>query len=299
MNNVTITGRAIKVNPAKEFTDKAGNRSLVAGLIMADKGGEIRVVLWGDLAGLVVQGKIKRGGIIRVHDGYVKEDLGGKTELHVGRKGRVEIEPRDVVEKDFPDKPSKPMKISEIKTEMFEVDIIGTVKTVNATRVVKTKDGKDVKVSSLILEDDSGATVRVVLWDDKTSSVENVKKGDNIDIASGRVRYSNNGEIEVHIGSGASVKVTPSSSAITGGGNSQITRIDQLKPGMRDFSTEGVLVGGPQFREFVRNDGTTGKVLSFELSDGTTSIRVVGWEETAENLGTSRRETQSGSTMQT
>jgi replication factor A1 len=284
MSNVTITGRIIKVNPIREFTDRTGNKSFVSNVVIIDKSGEMRVVLWGDVANLVRDNRIKQGGIVRVHEGYVKEDLQGRTELHVGRKGRIEIEPQNVAKFDFPDRSGKPNRIAELTADMVEADLAGRVKAVNPAKVVRTRDGKNVKLSSLVVEDESGATVRVVFWNDKVTSMENAKRGDNIEVVSGRVRVNKNGEIEVHVGSAAAAKLDPAHSGIISSATNNLTKIIQLKPGILNFSTEGVVTGNVQFREFTRIGGTAGKILSFTLADDTSTVRAVAWGETAERL---------------
>lgn len=87
MSNVMITGRISGVKPAKEFADKSGGKGVVANLTMADRSGEMKVVLWGEAAKPVQNNTIEAGDIVRIHNGYIREDLAGRPELHVGRRG--------------------------------------------------------------------------------------------------------------------------------------------------------------------------------------------------------------------
>ena len=286
MSNITISGRITKINPIREFTDRMGNKSFVCNAVIADKSGNMRVVLWGDMANLVRDDKIKVGTIIRINGGYVKEDLAGRAELHVGKKGKIEIEPKGITQLGFPENSGKLKRVAELKTDMVETDFVGMIKEISPPRVTKTKDGREVTVSSLIVEDASKATVRIVFWNDKVSSMENTKKGDTIEVSSGRIRLNKYGEIEIHVGSGSTTNVIPSNSESALTEIPLARKISQLELGVQNVPIEGIVAGVPTFRLFSRNNGTNGKILSFTLSDGTSTVRAVAWGETAEELRT-------------
>jgi ssDNA-binding replication factor A large subunit len=283
MSNVTITGRIGKVKPLREFVDKSGNKGVVANLTLVDKSGNMNVVLWEELARPIQDNRATEGSIIRIHNGYVREDLGGRVELHVGKRGQLEINPPDAKENDFPRQAMKTMKIRDLTADTTEADITGTVKEVYQTRVVRTKDGREAKLSSLIIADETGEKIRVVFWNDKTALTENIRSGDVLEVISGRIRVNRNGEIEVHINSSSTIKANhlrrridePSTKDVPEGG--QATR----RPA---YPVEGIILQEPNFKEFTRSNGEIGKILSFILSDNKSSIRVVAWDENAEKL---------------
>ncbi len=284
MNNVMITGRATMIKPIKEFIDKNGGKGIVANLAIADKSGKIKVVLWGETAKPIQDNNIGEGSIVRIHNGYVREDLAGRTELHVGRRGHIEVNPADIKEQDLPDNSKKFTEIRDLTVDMAEVNVTGVVKTVYATRIVKTKEGRQAEISSLIITDEMNANLRVVFWNDKTPLMENIRKGDVVEIFSGRVRINRNGEIELHVDSTTNVKVYPAHAEIDHKTREVTHRIIEVKPELASFSTEGIITEQPNFREFARADGGTGKILSFVISDDSSSIRVVAWGEHAEKL---------------
>ncbi|RLI47278.1 replication factor A, partial [Candidatus Bathyarchaeota archaeon] len=84
LNNVTVMGRVIRVYPVKTFTRQNGTEGKVARLLIADKTGTLRVVLWDEKTSLAESDGIEQGQIIKVSHGYVREGLDGKLELHVG-----------------------------------------------------------------------------------------------------------------------------------------------------------------------------------------------------------------------
>ena len=112
MNNITVTGRVMKIYASREFV-RDGKQSQVVSLLLGDKTKEIRTVLWGDHA-LNVD-KISRGTVLRILSGYVKEGLKEETELHVGYRGRIIIDPEDANAADFPLVKEFSHKISELE----------------------------------------------------------------------------------------------------------------------------------------------------------------------------------------
>jgi len=91
LNDVTVTGKVSAVYPPKTFTRRNWTEGKLASIIVADKSGILRVVLWDDKVELVESGKIQREQTIRISHGYVREGLDGKPELHLGQRGSVEV----------------------------------------------------------------------------------------------------------------------------------------------------------------------------------------------------------------
>jgi replication factor A1 len=284
MSNVTISGRITKIGPVREFTDTSGNKSTVCNVVIIDRSGDLRVVLWGAMTNAVHENTIKVGAVVRINGGYVREDLAGRVELHVGKKGRIEIEPKDLDQSIFPELPSIHKRITELRPDMVETDFAGVIKDISPRRLAKTSDGREVTVSSLVVEDSSKATIRIVFWDSMVPSMENMRKGDQIEITSGRIRFNKAGEMEIHVSLGSAAKVISSERGIVRSEVRQTSKINELKPGVQNFSIEGVVAGDPAFKQFTRKDGTNGKLLSFTLADGSSKIRAVAWGESAEKL---------------
>jgi replication factor A1 len=284
MSNVVITGRISGVKPAKEFVDKSGGKGVVANLTIADRSGEMKVVLWGEAAKPVQNNNIEAGDIVRIHNGYIREDLVGRTELHVGRRGYLELNPTDIKEQDLPDNSRRFVKIDQLTADIAEVNVAGVVNTVYATKLIKTREGREAKLSSLVISDETGASIRIVFWNDNTSLMSKIKEGDNVEVLSGRVRRTRNKEFEIHVDSASTVNVKPSEAGINGAAADAFRRISEARPELTSFSTQGVITEEPHFKEFTRSDGTAGKILSFILSDESSFIRVVAWGEHAEKL---------------
>lgn len=101
LNNVTIVGRVISVYPVQKFTREDGKEGKTRRLIVADKTGDTKVILWNGKADFP-EAENLTGKIVRFLQGYVRRGLNGRPELNIGSKGRLEIYPEDTNEKDLP-----------------------------------------------------------------------------------------------------------------------------------------------------------------------------------------------------
>jgi DNA/RNA endonuclease YhcR with UshA esterase domain len=110
-----------------------------------------------------------------------------------------------------------------------------------------------------------------------------IRKGDALEIYSGRVRANRNGEVEVHINPSSAIRVNPPHTRNDMPEAEKVRRGSHTTP-ISPYPSEGLISEEPRFKEFTRDNGETGKILSFILSDNTSSIRVVAWGENAEKL---------------
>jgi len=91
LNDVTVTGQVVAVYPPKTFTRRDWTEGKLASLIVSDKSGTLRVVLWDNKVDLVEKWKIQREQTIRISHGYVRQGLDGKPELHLGQRGSIKV----------------------------------------------------------------------------------------------------------------------------------------------------------------------------------------------------------------
>ncbi len=91
LNDVTVAGQVVAVYPSKTFTRRDWTEGKLVSLLVSDKSGTLRVVLWDDKVDFVESGKIQREQNIRISHGYVREGWDGNLELHVGKRGSVEV----------------------------------------------------------------------------------------------------------------------------------------------------------------------------------------------------------------
>ncbi len=295
MRNVTITGRVTHVFSPREFTSKDGRKGKMASIILADKSGEIRVVLWGDHVENIEKGKIKEGQILRIFYGYIKEGLRGNPELQLGYRGRIELEPKDVKASDYPKAKTRLMKISEIEPNMMSVDTAGVVQRLSPTSEFTRQDGSQGRVCNVTLVDETGG-IRTVFWDDQVEMAERLSEGDTLKIEGGYTRVGLRDEPELHIGKLTKVTINPDIKIdveVSSQPQEISVKIKDLEPDMRSVNIEGRVVSVSDIREFTRKDGSSGKMMPFTIADDTAGVRVVAWGDHVENLS----ELSEGSTI--
>ncbi|WXG41173.1 MAG: DUF2240 family protein [Candidatus Freyarchaeum deiterrae] len=290
MRNVTITGRVARMFPPREFTSKDGRKGKMASIVLADKSGEIRVILWGDHVQNIEKDKLKDGQIIRIFYGYIKEGLKGEPELHVGYRGRIEVGPKDVKAGDYPKIKTGLIKINEIKPNMMSVDTVGAIQRLSPTSEFKRQDGSQGKVCNITLVDETGG-IRTVFWDDRVEIAEKLSEGDTIKIEGGYTRVGLREEPELHVGKLTNVTVNPDikidvkiTPQLRESFQELSVKIKDLQPDMRSVNIEGRVVSVSDAREFTKKDGSSGKMIPFTIADDTGGVRVVAWGDHSETV---------------
>ncbi|MGB9959109.1 MAG: OB-fold nucleic acid binding domain-containing protein [Candidatus Bathyarchaeales archaeon] len=276
LGDVTIVGRVIAVFPAR--VSEKGKELRVASLLIADKSGVLRVVLWDDKTAYAEPGKIKVGQIVRFSHGYTKEGRWGKVELHLSEKSEVEINPQNLETKDYPTIAEFSTKIGTITSayKNKRMHIIGKVKDVFNPSTFKRQDSSLGKVMRFILADETGK-IPVVVWNDNVDKVEGfIRKEAEIQIVNAKVKKAINGGLEVHVDQGTYIGLYQLSE--------EPIKIGCLKEGLRNISVEGKVVGEPILREVKTSKGEVVRLTTFEIEDETGKIWVSAWRENAEKV---------------
>jgi replication factor A1 len=273
LNDVTVAGRLIAVYPAKTFqgAEKSGK---FATLMIADNDGVLRVVLWNEKADLVERGELKAGQAVRLVHGYTREDRYGKTELHLGGKSKIELEPEGKAD-EYPPIDKFAAKIGALSQISGSVHLSGTVKEVLGKNSFTRSDASDGTVMRLVLADDSGE-VTVVAWNEKVTELEkNLKANAVLQLVNARVKEAQNGGLEVHVDSNTFVNMQPAAL--------KLTKIASLTEN-QTVNIEGIVSTVPESKEVTTSKGEKVKLTVFELKDDSGVIRVSAWRQNAEVL---------------
>jgi ssDNA-binding replication factor A large subunit len=276
LSDVTLVGRVVAVFPAK--VSERGKRVKVASLLIADKNGVLRVVLWNDKVAFAEPSKIKVGQIVRLQHGYTKEGRWGKVELHIGEKGEVEINPQDVEAKDYPTITEFSTKIGTI-TNAYKnkrINILGTVEDKFSPSTFERQDSTLGKVMRFILADETGK-IPVVVWNDKVDEVEGfIKRGVRLQIVNAKIKKALSEGLEAHVDSGTYIGIYNLSE--------KFIKIGDLREGLRNVSVQGRVTVSPLIRKVKTSKGEVVKLTVFEIGDETGKIWVSAWRENAENV---------------
>ncbi|MCK4637021.1 MAG: hypothetical protein KAT49_03990 [Methanomicrobia archaeon] len=269
MNNISIVGRVKKIYPVKEFENgRVGN------IIIDDETGEIRVALWNDRTKILE--KLKVGTIIEIKHGYIKKGFRDALDLNIGNRGVVEI---SNISLDLPEIEENIMKIGEIHEELRDISVAGRVKSISDVREFEKIDGGTGKVGSIILADDTGET-RVSFWNEKTDTLNNIKKNDILLLENVYTKEGFNGH-EVHVGWQTSIQINPENIDLPEI-KEEFVKIAYVKEGTANV--QGTVKEVLGVKTFEKIDGGTGKVGSIILADDTGEIRTVVWNEKADVL---------------
>jgi replication factor A1 len=271
--DVTVAGRLIAVFPAKTFqsAEKSGK---FATLMIADNEGLLRVVLWNEKAELVERGELKAGQTVRFLHGYTREDRYGKTELHLGNKAQIEIEPQNKAS-EFASIDKFAAKINTLTLESGNITLSGDIKEVLGESTFIRSDTTVGTVTRVTLADDSGK-VTVVFWNEKAAELEKTLKANaRLLLVNAKVKEGQNGGLEVHVDSNTFIDVQSAAEKLT-----KTTGLaeDQI------VNFEGTVCEVRENKEVTTSKGETIKLAVFDLKDDLGIVRVSVWREHAEAL---------------
>jgi len=279
LNNVTIAGRVILVYPLQKFSRSDGTEGKVRRLFVADKTGEIEVVLWDDKADMPNLEDLA-GRIVRFSHGYVRRGFDGRLELHIGSRGKIEVTPTNVSEDEFPPLTNFMKKVSEVTGKEGTVSVLGAVGQVYPASVFEREDGTEGKVKRLELKAD-GCRITVVLWNRKVDELAEIRPGKILGIVGAKIRRLDDERFELHVDKSASTTVLDEEPPGFEGLSTRFVKIKDLKPKMRDVGLLGRVVQKSKMREFSTRQGKKGYISTLLIGDETGSIELNLWDDKA------------------
>lgn len=269
LNDVTVVGRVVALFAPKAFNGRRSGK--LASLLVADKKDILRVVFWNDQTSLIESGKVAVGQIMRFSHGYTKEDLGGKVELHVSSKSKVETDPTDVNVEDYPTINQFLTGIGEItsKHRNRKVNVSGVVTRVLPASVFERENSSSGKVMRFTLADETGE-VSVVAWNEKVDELEKMlKQCAGLQVVNARVKKAMGEGVEIHINGGTYVEMFEPVE--------KFLKIADLRVGLNNVNVEGEIVTEPSVRSVKTSKGEVVWLASFELKDETGRVWLSAW----------------------
>ena len=208
MSNIVIVGRITHVSQIRTFTRKDGSSDIVGSFYMVDTSGKIKVVLWSDHAKLMEKEYFTTGEVVQIIGGYTKKGLNDDLEVHLSKKGKVVLSPKDIDIKTIPF--SEKEQESEEKYSLLHIqdlydkeDFIPSISgivTFESLKLVKLKDGKKTLLLKFSLRDETAAII-VNIWGMKAPEfIKKVSEGDNITLSNALIKenpYSNHKELNL------------------------------------------------------------------------------------------------------
>jgi replication factor A1 len=269
LGNVTVVGRVVAVFPPKEFN--GSRKGKLASFLIADEIGIIRVVMWNDRTKLAESGNIRVGQILRVSRAYAKEGRGGKVELHVGEKCRIDVDPSDVEPSKYPTITRFTTRINQITHDQKnkKVNVIGKVKRFFPASTFEREDSSSGKVMRFILADGTGE-ISIVAWNEKVDELQAMLKEDaGLQIVNAKVKKAMEQKLEIHVDSETYVAPFVVEDILL--------KISDLKEGLAHANVEGEVATRPMLRDVRTFMKEIVGLASFELKDDTGKIWVSAW----------------------
>ena len=269
-SQVNVVG-VVQVEPRKRSFTKNDRSGAVLNTIIADQSGQIPLVAWNERAEELQS--IKRGDILQIVNARTKLNQSAKPELHIETRCLVSVLHRPP---DFLKLPTEVQisRVADLNVQSSLVDLIVTVISKSEVREIRRSTGESVKVSSILVGDETGI-ITLTLWDDKAELVRNYVEGDTLRLHGVSVR-ERIGELQLNLGkSGELEKVHEAQKLIP------LTRIDELAKAKGLLTIEGIIIDQPVIRQVSTDKNESIDVASFMLKGETGSARVTLWRDHA------------------
>lgn len=283
MSKVDIVGRVVRVYEPRAFQRLDGSQGRVANLLLQDRTGQVRVVLWDDKVSLVEMGEIQKGIAVQIKGAYVRQGLNQQPELNVGQRSSVILNPDDPRAADLPPLEEARVKVADLRPDFADVDVLGRVVAITEPRTFERPDGSTGRVASLVLMDSTGS-VRASLWDEKAEFVRNIRRGDVIKLENAHVRPGLRERPELHLGWRGRILLNPPDAEVAELPElkERLLKVEEIEADMQTLDFVGRVRRRFQPQEFKRDDGTVGRVASAILADETGTIRASFWDGAVE-----------------
>ena len=269
--NVTIAGRVVSISNPRSFKTRKGQHGEVQNVELKDNTGTIRAVFWTQNIKLLKN--VNEGDIIQIKNVDIKEGYTGLEANLMPRSTLVHLEEDP---SKFPAYEEEITKIVDIEPET-KVNIIARIIRIPTIRSYE-KNGKEGKVASLELQDDSGQ-ISYTLWNKNVELINDLKleDGDTVKIlqAQARERQNRDGENEISL--------THWDGRIIKGDYDVPEVVQEFSPigdlsEKKDVSIIGIVSRLQDIKVFTRKtDNTEGKLRNFDVRDTTGEIRVTVW----------------------
>jgi replication factor A1 len=187
--------------------------------------------------------------------------------------------------------PKARQKVEDISENTRNVALTAKVVHIGPVRKFTRKDGGEGRVASIIVADKTGS-IRVALWDDVTKAVSEgaVSIGNVVQLRSAYAKKGLRDQTELNLGRMGGLRIL------------EDYEIDELDLDLDIDAPDSMKIESLQDRQYDitltvevkrvfplstftrKSDGSEGKVMSMIVADETASIRLVFWDELAEQM---------------
>lgn len=172
--------------------------------------------------------------------------------------------------------------INSLTPQLNNVSIQGRIQKIYSHITFNRKDGEEGILQPFLIEDKSGS-IRVVLWGKKVYEFQQSERelGTPVRLINGYTREGKYEPIEFHLNDQSHLQFNPNdlNSIDLPPVSKTYTKINQVKENSMDISLRCKIIDISEVTEFMRNDGSKGKVRNIFVGDDTGRIRISLWDE--------------------
>ena len=267
-----VAGRVISISNPRSFKTRKGKSGEVCNVELKDNTGTIRAVFW--TPNIKLLKNVNEGNIVQIKNVDIKEGFSG---LEANLRPRSTVVHLEEDPSRYPEYEEEITPIADIQPET-KVNIIARIVRIPTIRTYE-KNGKEGKVASIELKDDSGQ-ISYTLWNQNVDLISSLglEDSDTVKILNARARERTNrdGDSEIsltHWGDSRIVKGDYDAPEVV----QEFTPIIDLSE-QEDVSILGIVSRLQDVKVFTRKtDNTEGKLRNFDVRDSTSEIRVTVW----------------------
>ena len=267
-----VAGRVISISNPRSFKTRKGKSGEVCNVELKDNTGTIRAVFW--TPNIKLLKNVNEGNIVQIKNVDIKEGFSG---LEANLRPRSTVVHLEEDPSRYPEYEEEITPIADIQPET-KVNIIARIVRIPTIRTYE-KNGKEGKVASIELKDDSGQ-ISYTLWNQNVDLISSLglEDSDTVKILNARARERTNrdGDSEIsltHWGDSRIVKGDYDAPEVV----QEFTPIIDLSE-QEDVSILGIVSRLQDVKIFTRKtDNTEGKLRNFDVRDSTSEIRVTVW----------------------
>jgi replication factor A1 len=282
LNDVTLTGRVLLVQPVQTFKKSDGSIGKVQRLIIADKTGSGYVVLWDEHTSVVNQSMTNQ--IIRISHGYTRAGIVGKPELNLSTRGDIIVSPTDIKPVNYPETQDFFKKINELKKEELYINMVGTVRKISPINTFIKSDQTQGRLVKVNVSDNTGI-ITVLFWNDNVDQISRLKQGSILKIIGASLRKGIDEKLELNIGRYTITEIKNEKSSDHE--LKKYFKINQIVPDLQNINLVARVVYISEKKKFKRFNKKNGQRMNLLLRDETGYIRLTLWDEKADVIGIS------------
>jgi replication factor A1 len=202
MVNIDVLARVSSIGTVHEFDRSSGGRGRVGEIFLMDETGSIRLSLWGEKTEELK--KVTHNDIVLVEGAYTRERFGGVS-LNLDKMGVLLINPILEEAESLPLHSATFTTINQLRIGLT-VSVKGVIPTLPDVKTVVTRDGRELKVASIRIRDETGE-VRASFWRSLAEKFDDTLAGSQIIVRNAYVKPGYIDELELTSGSITDVEI--------------------------------------------------------------------------------------------